>query len=519
MSEEEPGPGTDDKREAAQRFASGRLLKRNVLVNIGGQVAPLLVALISVPIAVKGFGTERFGILSLAWALNAYFGVFDLGIGRALTKAVADRLGRDEPETLPALVRTALVMVLPIGLAGGLLLAALTPWLADQWLDMSDALRGEARQAFWLIAASVPLTVMIAASRGVLEAHQAFRRINAVRVPMAALTFAGPILVLPFTQNLAAAVAVLLLVRMAGLTAFLLMAARIVPGLFAGTGLDAGGRHELLRLGGWITATNLIAPFVAYIDRFVIGALSGAAAVAYYATPYEILTRVLILPGAMVGVLFPAFATSSQVDPERTRRLYDRANRLVFLAMILPLAFASAFALEIMTLWIDADFAVRSAGVLQFLSFAVFSNGIGYVAFALVQGLGRPDLNAKYSLIEAPIYPFVVWYLVDGWGVEGAAAAWGLRNLVALSVVVWLAHRISDGEGRQIRFYLLLYLAALGWFTSLLLAADLADRAALFGGGAVLVLLVGYRLLLGDAERAMVRGLLSRLAPSRRGGD
>ncbi len=512
MTGDEPGPARGGTAPGAgrdaDRLASGGLLKRNVVFNIAGQLAPLLVALVSVPIAVKGFGAERFGILSLAWALNAYFGVFDLGIGRALTKAVADRLGRAEAAELPAVIRTAFVLVLPIGLAGGGLLAVLAPWLAESWLEMSPALQAEARQSFWLIAASVPFTVMIAASRGVLEAHQAFRRIVAVRVPMAALMFAGPVLVLPFTQNLAAAVAVLLAVRIAGLAAYLVLAGGCVPGLFARAGLDGGARRELLTLGGWITATNLIAPFVAYVDRFVIGALSGAAAVAYYATPYEILTRVLILPGAMVGVLFPAFATSAQVDLARTRRLYDRANRLIFLATILPLAFACAFAPEIMTLWIDAEFSARSARVLQFLAFAVFSNGIGYVAFALLQGLGRPDLNAKYSLLEAPVYPFVVWFLVDGWGVEGAAAAWGLRNLVALTVVIVMAHRISEGSARLLGFYLLLYLGALAWFASLLLAPDLALRTALFAGGSLLVGAVGYVLLLGEAERAMVRRLL-----------
>ena len=45
------------------------------------------------PILVDGLGTARFGVLTLAWAVIGYAQVFDLGIGRALTKLTAERIG------------------------------------------------------------------------------------------------------------------------------------------------------------------------------------------------------------------------------------------------------------------------------------------------------------------------------------------------------------------------------------------------------------------------------------------
>ena len=53
--------------------------------NAAGLAAPLVVALLCVPPLLQRLGTERFGLLALAWALTAISGLFDLGIGRAAT--------------------------------------------------------------------------------------------------------------------------------------------------------------------------------------------------------------------------------------------------------------------------------------------------------------------------------------------------------------------------------------------------------------------------------------------------
>jgi hypothetical protein len=77
----------------------GALLARNTLLNLAGQVIPLLIGLATIPYIVRGLGTERFGVLAIAWVVLGYFSLFDLGLGRAKTKFVAECLGplRDGP--------------------------------------------------------------------------------------------------------------------------------------------------------------------------------------------------------------------------------------------------------------------------------------------------------------------------------------------------------------------------------------------------------------------------------------
>jgi O-antigen/teichoic acid export membrane protein len=89
--------------QATLDLTSGRLLARNTIWNLAGQILPVAAGLVAVPLIVRGMGVPRFGLLSLAWVAVGYFSLFDFGIGRALTKLVADKLGAKDEDSIPPL--------------------------------------------------------------------------------------------------------------------------------------------------------------------------------------------------------------------------------------------------------------------------------------------------------------------------------------------------------------------------------------------------------------------------------
>src|SRR5215470_6216410 len=93
-------------------LTSGRLLAKNTLWNLIGSGAPMLVAVFCIPTLIRGLGKERFGVLTLAWALIGYASLFDLGLGRALTQLVARKLGEEKEQEIPSLVWTSLLLML-----------------------------------------------------------------------------------------------------------------------------------------------------------------------------------------------------------------------------------------------------------------------------------------------------------------------------------------------------------------------------------------------------------------------
>src|SRR5579859_3080677 len=291
-------------------LTSGRHLARNSAWNIAGQLLPMAVALVAIPPIVKGLGVPRFGVLSLAWIVLGYFGLFDLGVGRALTKLIADKLGGGDEESIPPLAWTSLLLIFALGVMGGALLAALSPWLVYRVLKISSDLQVETLRTFYLLALAIPTVTLTSGFRGILEALHRFRVLNMVRIPLSVFSFAGALLVLPFSHSLVWVTAVLITGRVIGGVVHLLVCLHALPSLRHHFAIHRGVIGPALRFGGWMTVTNIIGPLMVYLDRFVITALLSVSVLAYYTAPFDMVTRLLVVAGAIAGVLFPAFAVS-----------------------------------------------------------------------------------------------------------------------------------------------------------------------------------------------------------------
>ena len=145
----------------------------------------------TIPVLIRGLGTDRFGVLTLVWMVLGYFSLFDLGLGRALTKLVAERLGLGLEGDIPDLVWTALGLMMALGLAGTALVILIAPWLVRGVLQIPGPLQGESLVAFYLLAASLPFLIVTAGLRGVMEAYQRVGLINLVNEASACFRWSG----------------------------------------------------------------------------------------------------------------------------------------------------------------------------------------------------------------------------------------------------------------------------------------------------------------------------------------
>jgi O-antigen/teichoic acid export membrane protein len=489
-------------------LTSGRLLARNTIWNLLGQMLPMAVGVVAIPVLIRGMGVARFGILSLAWIVVGYFSLFDLGIGRALTKLVADKLGANEEHSIPPLVWTSLLLMFLLGILGGLVIFAISPWLVHSALNVPLELQTETLRGFYLLAISIPVVTVTSGLRGILEAQQRFRILNLIRVPTSIFSFAGPLLVLPFSHSLVPVMGILVGGRLIGCTAHLFACFHALPALRHNFLFQRSLVAPVLRLGGWMTVSNVVSPVLVYLDRFLIGALLSVSAVAYYTAPFDMVVRLTVIPGAVAGVLFPAFAVSLMQDPDRTRLLLARGLKYTVLAIFPAVLVIVTLAPEILRLWVGATFAQDSSLVLRWLAAGVFVNCLAQVPFALVQSAGRPDMTAKLHLLEMPIYVAVIWVLTKRLGIEGAAIAWTARVTLDAAVLFYYGHRLLPHKPRflsklgtaVVAGMLLLYVATL--FESLAAKAGFLALCLLVFG------LVSWFWVLAPEERAFM--LLAR---------
>jgi O-antigen/teichoic acid export membrane protein len=420
----------------------GRVIARNALFNLLGQGLPLGVALVAVPILLRELGAARFGILGLVWMFATIFG--DLGFGRAGTRFAAEALGAGRVGHLRHIAGVTVAAQVILGLALGALLAALSGVLSGSVLNIEPALADEARLSFLVLSVSVPVLMVGGAFRGFLEAQQRFGVVNIVRFWTSTLTYLLPLVVLAAGGGVVAIVCALVVLRSLGVAAFWAAARSFwCVQQQVGDGSPPALR-EILTFGTWVTVSTVVSPVLVYADRFLLGSLVSVAAVGVYTAPYEVITRILLVPAALASTLFPAVSALAGMGVDEGLRRTSRRSVAVVVALVAPVAITfMLFAEPLLGVWLGAEATPEMVRALQLLAPGVMLNAMALIPFSVLQGVGRADLTGKFHLLELPIHGALAWWLIGRFGVAGAAAAWSLRAAIDAALLFGAAHQVT----------------------------------------------------------------------------
>ncbi len=477
----------------------------NSLINLSGSVIPLAVGLVTIPRIVEGLGIERFGLLTLAWAIIGYFSLFDMGISRAMTQLIAEKIGNAQESDVSKIAWTGLLMMSIFGLVGAIFIALLCPWFISSFLNVSEHMKDEAIWAFIMLSAAIPAVVLSYGFSGVLAAIQRFDLINILRIPMGIMIFMVPLAILPYSQSTAVICAGLMIIRIIFMVLHAVACFHALPILRSHVAIDISKTRKLLSFGGWMTTTNIIGPLMVYIDRFAIGALMSVSAVAYYVTPYEIVSRLLAAPAAIVTVLFPAFAASKRNHTDSASSLYSMGGRAI-LAILAPVVLLLVvFANEGLNVWIGSDFSQKSTTVLQWLVIGVFFNSYAQVPFAFIQGFGRADITARLHLLELPIYLALMFWFLNAMGILGVAIAFLLRCALDAVLMTLMAHRLKKETAFASRQILPMLVTPVFLFAIGMMIDEITGKILFTIFGFTTLMVVGYYLVVTSEERIMIR--------------
>lgn len=408
------------------------------LWSLAGIVVPMLAAIALVPLLMGRIGVERFGVLGLCMALVGYAGLLDLGLARAVTRQVADALGRGDPDEARAYLRAASIALMALGAAAGGLLLAAAPWLSMRLTTGVPALEQEALGTLRLVAVSLPLVMLSATMGGALEGMQRFRQVNALRMPFGVLSLLLPWLVSFVRIELTWVVAGLVAARVALLLALSITVSRVWPRWHRGMRWDAQRLAVLLRYGGWLTVSSIVGPLMEYLDRFWISFVLGAAAVAYYTVPYDLLTRLSALATAVCAVAFSELVWARTKGDAVTPVILGSTFRWL-MALVAPVCvLAVAMGPELLKAWLGAEFADRSTEVTRWLAIGVLVNTAARVPHVFLLACGRSDWVAKLHLAELPAYLLGLWMAAGSGDLRAVAGVWVARmavDAVALNVL------------------------------------------------------------------------------------
>ncbi len=420
-----------------------RKIKYKILFSLLGYGLPLFVGLLTIPWLIDKMGVEVFGLLTLGWTLVGFASVFDLGLGRALTREVSERMTQQAEDSLWSLCLYAGKMMLLSATVVFFVFEAVTPWLMGQVLTLSSVLVQEAMTSVQLLLVSIPIVVASSLLVAVLEGTGQVQKVSLIRVLMGILIFIAPVWAWQADYGLIGVMASLVLARLFGFVGYLLASWSLLLSWHqrsnTHTKLD---KRQLLRSGGWMSVSTVMTPILTTLDRFVIGAMLSVSMVAYYATPVDMLMKLQVFSSALMGVVFPAFAATYLSNTQRTVELFSKSLLLIGAVMFAVALSALTLGQLGLTIWLGESFAEQSKWVLYWAALGLFANALSFVPFALLQAIDRADITAKTNLFEMPVYfAFLYWALCE-WGIVGAAIASTLRlvmnSLLLFGFSAWL---------------------------------------------------------------------------------
>jgi len=427
---------------------SGKLLLRNSLTNFVGLTAPLFAAVACLPGLIAVLGNERFAILSIAYVFTGYFTLLDLGVGRALTQRLAQgwALAPEDYTTPAQLIWTGTTVMFAVGTAAGVLFYAVAPAIIAHILRVNRDVVTDCTSALRILALSLPFVVSSAGWRGVFEAYQRFTFISIVRTVMGVGTLAGALFAVKVVPSLSTAVAVLVAMRIAGWAAHAIVCLGLFPQVRSGYVFVPSHVMPLVTAGGWIAANGIFGSISLWLDRFLIARLISTSAVTYYSTPFDVVSKISLVTGAVSNVLFSAFAAEYARSRSRTTILYRHCVAITCL-LLLPVCIALVlFARVGLSLWISPAFAGHSYRVAQAITVGTYFLSAQAIPWSLLQSTGRAIVPAVFDIVELVLYLPAVWMLTAHYGLVGAALAWAARSVVGSIALFVAAEGLLEGD-------------------------------------------------------------------------
>lgn len=415
--------------------------------------APLVGAVVSIPILLRHLSPEAFSLLGLYWIIIGYSNVFELGMGRSVTRQLSRADATDEGHSR-AVIGVGLLIGLGFGIVAGVLAWSSLPLVFGRFIDVPSVLEAENRRAIIWIGACVPAVVLSSVLIGILEAWRRFGTIACVRIPSGLALFIVPAVLASLGFGLAEIMLGIAAVRFALVILLAISIETTLPKSVLWPRLDLSVSRDLLSFGGWLSLSALIGPVLVYLDRFILSWAQGLAATAIYTPPFEAVVRFLVIPSAVVGVMFPRMVSEARSAGRAERNLWLEANGYV-VALVLPVTLGFLLAGEqVFSLWlgrsgVGADQLHVISQLAAILSVGLLINALAHIPQAHIQAHGLAHWTALLHVAELACYLFYAPILILHFGLAGAAWSWLLRSMLSAIALFFLSLRLLTSVKRD----------------------------------------------------------------------
>ena len=412
-------------------------ISHNVLFSLVSWLLPLISTFIVTPFVVRGLGAEEFGLITLVLGFVSYS--FAFGVGRAVTKYVAEYYGRQQFEQIEAIISATLVLNLLVGACGTIILALSATFLVRDVLLIESHLQAKAILAFYLAAATVTFLMTQQVFSAVLQAIGRFDWFSHITTLMSTIFSIGNLIIVFGGGDTLILLWWNLAVTILGVGAFYLAQKRLLPKAKFGFRF----RFEILKLvtkfSGGVIAYQILANIWLLLERSFLTRTLGTQSLTFYAVPMTVAIYLQVFINSLVLVLMPLVSEiGAGPNNERLLTIYQRATKSVGLIVVFACIALIISSRRFLALWLGDEFAVRSGDILVFHVLTFGAMAFGTVVWQINEGLGFTTRNAWLVLFWTISGICLLLWLTPRYGLMGAAAARAFGVVITLPLIILL---------------------------------------------------------------------------------
>ncbi|WP_407207339.1 flippase [Citrobacter portucalensis] len=402
--------------------------------NILAIIVPTVVAIPALGFMARLLGVELFGVFTLMFAFLGYASLFDMGLSRALVRSIS--INRNSSFDIKEFLLVASIFVSVIACIIGLLIYLFRFHIVGIF-NVTLAVQLDVLKSLTYVSISVPFLLLNIVWQSYLEGLERFKELSLLKVITNITLSIFPVIFVCIHNSIVMAVGGLVIARV---ISFVIFYVYVYRALFATNKhtisyFNTKKLKELFKFGGWLTISNLISPMMVYFDRFVLSSGVGAANAAMYTAPAEIISKMLMIPGAISKSIFPKL--SSKMDKKIARYSF-MLMALVSVAMATPLFLLSSWVLQV---WLGKGFAAASL-TLKILLIGFIFNALAQIPYTCIQAKGFSNITAKLHMAEILPYFGLLYILISHYSYNGAAIAWTIRVIIDFLILSILYRKV-----------------------------------------------------------------------------
>jgi len=395
----------------------------NYLWSLFGLVIPFFIALLTVPFLIQKLGLDKFGLLTICWAIFGFVNLFDFGVSKIFVREIAMASGTNESDEISVLLRSAILLSFIVGLVHIIIYVSFFSILSKFHYISNPNVTWN---LILFLSLSSPVILIGQVSKSLFDGLRLFNKSALIQSISSSAIFIGPVIALALGYNdVSSFLLFILIVRM---TSLLLALFNGIKWYVGGTRLFSIKYMKLLLSKGIsVTLSSASTPILTLSDRFFLSTIISSEATGVFSAPAELISRVFGAIGMVSNVLYPEFSINYKKSARHSYVIFLTATKYIALLLI-PIVLIIFIAAPILSHYVYGSTYKKSFDYYIFL----FSLGYAFNCLAQIPVMYLYTKNliqkiAFIQFIEILIYLPVLYLLITIYGILGAVMALSCR--------------------------------------------------------------------------------------------